>query len=78
MESFFSGPRHAGEEDLEIKNPDNYASETLIKSTWEKGEIKVTEVMERRKLWIMNWKTADGEAYIFHKETQNEKRRWEI
>lgn len=73
MESFFSGLRHTGEEDLEMKNLDNYASETLIKSTWEKGEIKVTEVMERRKLWIMNWKTADGEAYIFHKGTQNEK-----
>lgn len=50
MESFYSGLRHAGEEDLEMKNLDNDNSETLIKSTREKGEIKVTEVMERRKL----------------------------
>lgn len=50
MESFYSGLHHAGEEDLEMKNLDNYTSETLIKSTREKGEIKVTEVMERRKL----------------------------
>lgn len=36
MESFYSGVRHASEEDLEMKNLDDYAAERLIKSTWEK------------------------------------------
>lgn len=32
MKYFHSGVRQASEEDLRMKNPDNYASETLIKS----------------------------------------------
>lgn len=38
----------ASKEELGMKKPDNYASETLIKSIPEKD--KVTELMERREL----------------------------
>lgn len=65
MESFYSGVRHASEEDLEMKNLDDYAAERLIKSTWEKkGGTKVTGVVVKKKktLWIMNWKRGKKEA----------------
>lgn len=56
MESFYSGVRHASEEDLEMKNLDDYAAERLIKPTWEKkGGTKVTGVVVKKKRHYESW-----------------------
>lgn len=64
MESFYSGVRHASEEDLEMKNLDDYAAERLIKSTWEKkgGNQSDWSWGKKKTLWIMNWKRGKKEA----------------
>lgn len=72
MESFYSGVRHASEEDLEMKNLDDYAAERLIKSTWEKkGGTKVTGVVVKKD--IMNHELEEGKEGGLNIQWRNSK-----
>lgn len=73
MESFYSGVRHASEEDLEMKNLDDYAAERLIKSTWEKKGGNQSDWSWGKKKDIMNHELEEGKEGGLNIQWRNSK-----